>query len=177
MNWRAAISRNVISRNGNVFHITGHLWGEPRVFSPEKVPTVQRVKDFFVVCLNMTSSNGNISAILALCAGNSPVTGEFPSQRPVTQSFDVLFSLRLSKRLSKQSWASWFETPSRSLWHYCNVSSSSDGAIITWWIGTARSHNQMNLDDIGSGINVTHSLYDQFIISLGGIWDGWKWYF
>ena len=29
------------------------------------------------------------SALLALCAGNSPVTGEFPSQRPVTRSFDV----------------------------------------------------------------------------------------
>ena len=27
------------------------------------------------------------SALLALCAGNSPVTGEFPSQRPVTLSF------------------------------------------------------------------------------------------
>ena len=35
------------------------------------------------------------SALLALCAGNSPVSGEFPSQRPVTQSFDVLFDLRL----------------------------------------------------------------------------------
>ena len=31
------------------------------------------------------------SALLALCAGNSPVTGELPSQRPVTRSFDVLF--------------------------------------------------------------------------------------
>ena len=30
-------------------------------------------------------------ALLALCAGNSPVTGEFPSQRPVTRSFDVFF--------------------------------------------------------------------------------------
>ena len=40
----------------------------------------------------MTSSNGNISALLALCA---PVTGEFPSQRPMTQSFDVSFDLRL----------------------------------------------------------------------------------
>ena len=29
------------------------------------------------------------SVLLALCAGNSPVTGEFPSQRPVTGSFDV----------------------------------------------------------------------------------------
>ena len=35
------------------------------------------------------------SALLALCAGNSPVTGEFPSQRPVTRSFDVYFDLRL----------------------------------------------------------------------------------
>ena len=43
------------------------------------------------------------SALLALCMGNSPVTGEFPSQRPVTQSCDVLFDLRLNKRLSKQS--------------------------------------------------------------------------
>ena len=41
------------------------------------------------------------SALLALCAENSPVTGEFPSQRPVTQSFDVFFDLRLNKRLSK----------------------------------------------------------------------------
>ena len=29
------------------------------------------------------------SALLALCAGNSPVPGEFPTQRPVTRSFDV----------------------------------------------------------------------------------------
>ena len=33
------------------------------------------------------------SALLAFCAGNSPVTGKFPSQRPVTQSFDVFFDL------------------------------------------------------------------------------------
>ena len=35
------------------------------------------------------------SALLAICAGNSPVPGEFPAQRPVTQKFDVLFDLRL----------------------------------------------------------------------------------
>ena len=29
------------------------------------------------------------STLLALCAGNSPVTGEFPAQRPATRSFDV----------------------------------------------------------------------------------------
>ena len=39
----------------------------------------------------MTTSNGNISTLLALCERDSMVTGEFPSQRPVTQSFDVFF--------------------------------------------------------------------------------------
>ena len=48
------------------------------------------------------------SALLALCAWNSPVTGEFPAQRPVTRSFDVFFDLRLNIRLSKQSWGWWF---------------------------------------------------------------------
>ena len=43
------------------------------------------------------------SALLALCAGNSSVTGEFSTQKPVTQSFDVFFDLRLNKRLSKKS--------------------------------------------------------------------------
>ena len=43
------------------------------------------------------------SVFLALCVGNSPVTIEFPSQRPVTRSFDVYFDLRLNKTLSKQS--------------------------------------------------------------------------
>ena len=77
----------------------------------------------------MTSSNGNISALLALCAGNSPVTGEFPSQRPVTRSFDVFFDLRPNKRLSKQSWSWWFETPSRSLWRQCNAESKLKNVI------------------------------------------------
>ena len=31
------------------------------------------------------------STLLALYEGNSPVSGEFPSQRPVTQSFDFFF--------------------------------------------------------------------------------------
>ena len=34
------------------------------------------------------------SVLLAICAGNSPVTGEFPVQRPVTQSFNVFFDPR-----------------------------------------------------------------------------------
>ena len=38
------------------------------------------------------------SALLAICAGNSPVPGEYPAQRPVTWSFDVFFDLPLNKR-------------------------------------------------------------------------------
>ena len=46
---------------------------------------------------------------------------EFPSQRPVTRSFDVFFHLWQKKRLSKQSIRRCLETPSHSLWHHCNV--------------------------------------------------------
>ena len=42
-----------------------------------------------------------------------------PLTRPVTRSLDVFFDLRPNKRLSKQSWGWWFETPSRSLWRHC----------------------------------------------------------
>ena len=41
------------------------------------------------------------------CAGNSPVTGEVPSQKPVMRSFDVFFDLCMNKRLSKQWWG-WY---------------------------------------------------------------------
>ena len=58
------------------------------------------------------------SALLAL---SSP--GEFPSQRPVTRTFDVFFDLRLNKGFGKQlSRRWWFNTPSRSLCRDCNVS-------------------------------------------------------
>ena len=60
------------------------------------------------------------SALLAICVGNSLVTGEFPAQRPVTRSFEVFFDLRLNKRLSKQRWGWWFETPSRPLCRQSN---------------------------------------------------------
>ena len=37
------------------------------------------------------------SVLLALCVGNSPVTREFPSHRPVTWSFDVFFDYPSTK--------------------------------------------------------------------------------
>ena len=73
------------------------------------------------------------SALLALYAGNSPITGEFPKQRPVARSFDVFSDLRLIKRSSKQSRGWWFETPSRSLWNHCilyPLLGSADATVI-----------------------------------------------
>ena len=74
--------------------------------------------------------------LLELCAGNSPVTGEFPAQRPMRRSFDVLFDLHLNKRLSKQSWGGWSVTPSRSLWRRC----SGHTACSTYSKGIVKAH-------------------------------------
>ena len=59
-------------------------------------------------------------ALLAICAGNSPVPGDFPTQRPVTRSFNVFVDLRLNKRWRKQSWGWWLETLPCPLWRHCN---------------------------------------------------------
>ena len=48
----------------------------------------------------MTSSNGNIFRVTGHLCGEFTGPGEFPTQRPVTRSFDVFSILRLNKRLS-----------------------------------------------------------------------------
>ena len=68
-----------------------------------------------------------ISALLARCAGNSPVTGEFPQQRPVTRGFWYFrFDLRLNKRCGEHSWGWWFDMSSCPLWRRCNGSSVTE---------------------------------------------------
>ena len=71
--------------------------------------------------LMMTSSNGNIFRVTGPLCGEFTGPGELPTQRPVTRSFDVFFDLHLNKRLSKQPWGWWFETPSWSFWRQCNA--------------------------------------------------------
>ena len=93
-------------------HYLSHWW-------PSLRPNICQIKTQWVKLIMMTSSNGSV--LLALCEGNSPVIGEFPSQRPVTRSADVFFDLCVNKRLSKHSRRWWFETPSHSLWRHCNV--------------------------------------------------------
>ena len=68
----------------------------------------------------MTSSNGNIFRVTGDLCGEFTGPGEFPTQMPVTRSFDVYFDLRPNKWLSKQSWGWWFGTLSCSLWRHRN---------------------------------------------------------
>ena len=68
----------------------------------------------------MTSSNGNISRV------TGSLRREFTGPRwiPHTEwSGDLMFSLICAwkKRVSKQLWGCWYDTPSCLLWHHCNV--------------------------------------------------------
>ena len=89
------------------------------------------------------------SALLAICVGNSPVTGEFPAQRPVTRSFDVFFDLHLNKRLSKQWWGWWFETPSLPLWRHCN---DITNLPVSWPSYDYLTASELNLTNMGNKI-------------------------
>ena len=94
------------------------------------------------------------SAWLVLCAGNSPVPGEYSAQRPVTRSFDAFFDLRLNKRLSKQSWGWWFETQSHSLWRHSNVSFISSG------------YREWNMRHIPKHTNIQSTVSEDYIIDI-----------
>ena len=69
----------------------------------------------------MPSWNGNIFRVTGPLCGEFTGLGDFPTQRPVTRSFDVFFDLCLNKRLCKQSRGWWFETLSWSLWRLRNA--------------------------------------------------------
>ena len=93
------------------------------------------------------------SALLALCEGNSPVTGEFPTQRPVTLSFDVFFDLSMNKWLSKQSRRWWFDTTSRPLWRHRNGEHwAAKPTQLSWW-GRDRWATDQYITDIENEIS------------------------
>ena len=138
------------SSNGNIFRVTGRLCGEfagfhwrsdvsfdlcqnkrlskqswGRWFETPSCSLWRHCNDqsrsqLGIFGSMITSSNGNIFRV------TGPLWEEFtghrgPSQRPVTRGFDVLFDLRLNKRLGKPSRRWWFKTPSRSVWCHCNM--------------------------------------------------------
>ena len=106
------------------------------------------------------------SALLAFCAGNSPITGEFPTQRPVTRSFDVFFDLCLDKPLSKQSCGWWFGTPSCPLWRHCNTMSKLGLKLIHV---SKRAPDIFPSPDLGSDLTTTVYGNQQFIWQSGFI--------
>ena len=80
----------------------------------------------------MTSSDGIIFRV------TGPLWGEFTGYRWISlrkASFGVFFDLCLNKRLSKQSWCQWFDTPSCSLWRHCNVCFRINVSCNPWGIG------------------------------------------
>ena len=112
------------SANVNCFFINCNRL--PLCYLNRLYPIEMRVAAYLSLHM-MTSSNGTFSPLLALCEGNSPGTGEFPSQGPVTRSFDVF--LHLKKRLSKQS-RLFFRRHRDSLWRHYNVKGSTNLATI-----------------------------------------------
>ena len=75
----------------------------------------------------------------------TPLCAESPSQRPVRWSFDVFFDPRLNKRLSKQSWGWWFETPSCPLWRHCNAMQGCFTANSWDHVSSDKKHSQAKL--------------------------------
>ena len=106
------------SWHGTASNITDPLWGQSSVYC-------------WIPLNMMTSSNGNIFRVTGPLCGEFTGPGEFPTQRPVTRSFDVFFHLCLNKRLNKQQWGWWFETLSWSLWRHSNEKGRGCGALVS----------------------------------------------
>ena len=108
-------------------------WGlllQSALFLPQALAEIRSDLEFtkdiphlFIRALGLSRQHHQMetcSMLLALCEGNPLVTGGFPSQRPVTWSFDVFLDLRLNKWLSNPLRHRWFEMPLHSLWYCCN---------------------------------------------------------
>ena len=121
LNWKyiaiaSMVSKGLVSANMQQLCCfkNSSMWHNVEYFPSKNILISNFAKPhWFLILLVTTRSFRNVtrwhhqmetsSALLALCVGNSPVTGEFSAQRPVTRSFVVFFDLRLNKRLSKQS--------------------------------------------------------------------------
>ena len=110
-----------------------HVWFTPYTDTGNQVHPLTSTQQFFMapILLVMTMNfaitwqslfvlkNHQMETFSALLVFGA--TCECPSQRPVRRDFDVLFDLRLNKRLNTQSRYRWFEMPLPSLWRHCNA--------------------------------------------------------
>ena len=107
---KCALQWHHMSMKGHAAQITKSCWRQPHIDG--------HLKPLYTWWRHQMDK---FSMLLALCEGNQPMTSGFPSQRPVTRSFDVFFDLHKNKRLGNNR-RQWFEAPLCSLWRHCNVS-------------------------------------------------------
>ena len=115
--------------SGNAFNVIGNMSSIKR-YGTTKIVPIMDARTTSSIIKERTPSNGNIFRVTGPLCGEFTGPGEFPTQRPVTRSFDVFFDLRPNERLSKQPWGWWFETLSCSLWRHCNVDTYQVGSIV-----------------------------------------------
>ena len=141
---------------GIIWKSKGHLKIDPIILWY----VMARCQTGYICRYLLQSHDETFSVLLAICAGNSPVTGEFPTQRPVTWDFDVFFDLCLNKRLSKQLWDWWFETPSSPLRCHCNkgiiFGARRQCAEISVWLFLTRKCSPW-IDNFASVLNYVKS--------------------
>ena len=94
-----------------------------------------------------------------------------PPQRPMTRSCDDFYDLRLNKRLSKQSWGSWFETSSCSLWRHCNEIGAFNTTrhwLNQWWTINAYIRHPVsdNVRQCGSSNTKPYQWWGQTIVNI-----------
>ena len=119
--------------------------------------------------------------LLALCEGNSPATGEFSPQRPVTRRFDFFFDLRLNKRMSTLSRRRWFETLSRSLWRHCNDlirenPPQTQAETNRRWVHSGNILHLNDLARLGAWATIAGTVQCQNYVNLGCMQSNWRWY-
>ena len=104
--WRASNAEmfafhDVIMRSGRDF------LGLDSVYMLSATLLLSQLFSWMIESVMMMSSNGTIFRVTGALCGEFTSHLWIPSQRPVTQSFDVFFDLCLNKPLSKQSWGWW----------------------------------------------------------------------
>ena len=101
----------------SAFLIIGSMWGLAANYPSPKIA------ESFSVCHDVIIHHDDVIKLKHFPCYWPFVRGTtghlcFPSQRPVTPSFDVFFDVRLNKRLRKQSKCWWLQTPPCSLWRH-----------------------------------------------------------
>ena len=102
---------------------------------------------------------------MALCEGNPSFTGGFPSQKPMTRSFDGFFDLHLNKRLSNQSKRRQFETPSASF-----MTSSWLRLLVAKSNGSPMCFEQIWFERVCMFRNMIHVLPQSQMSRYSGCW-------